>query len=185
VEPRLLAQFEAGPGVELWIGAPRLPAGDPAVEALLPVLLERAARAPSGPLDLTFTLQAQARAPLLIQAKAPRAERDALVPGCLAALDSLRRSGFSQEDLACALIQWKATNGALGLHPGTLLRDLGEGRLEPALAQAVDRVTLAAVNLALRAWLEPDRLRYLLLGADAPMLQAAEKAGLGPSAILN
>ena len=184
VEPRLLAEFEAGPGVELWIGAPPPPARDPAAETLLPVLLDRAARASSGPWDLTFTLPAGGRAPLLIQAKAPRTERHALVPGCLAALSSLRRSGFSQEDLACALIQWKAANGALGLHPGTLLRDLGEGRLEPDLARAVDRTTLAAVNQARRAWLEPERLRYLLLGADAPMLQAAEKAGLGPSAIL-
>ena len=148
---------------------------------ITPVLL---ARAPFGPWDPTFTLPAEGGAPLLIQAKAPRAEQDGLVPGCLAAMDALRRNGFSQEDLACARVQWKATNGALGLHPATLLRDLGQGRMEPALAQAVDRATLAAVNQALRAWLEPERLRYLLLGADAPMLQAAEKAGLGPSAIL-
>jgi acetyl-CoA acetyltransferase len=102
----------------------------------------------------------------------------------MAALAALRRHGFSREDLTCALIQWKAENGALGLHPGALLRALGQGRLEPDLARAVDRVTLAAVNQALQAWLEPDRLRYLLLGADAPMLQAAEQAGLAPSAIL-
>ena len=184
VEPRLLAVFEPSPGAEFWVGAPRPQAGDPGVEALLPGLLARSARALSGPFDMTFTLPAEGAAPLLIKAQAPREERNGLVPGCMAALAALRRNGFSREDLTCALIQWKAENGALGLHPGALLRALGQGRLEPDLARAVDRVTLAAVNQALQAWLEPDRLRYLLLGADAPMLQAAEQAGLAPSAIL-
>ena len=64
------------------------------------------------------------------------------------------------------------------------MRDLADGRLDPDLARAVDQVTLAQVDQALKAWLDPERLRYLLLGADAPMLQMAEKAGLKPSAVL-
>ena len=184
-EPRLLAVFESGPGAELWAGAPRpADAGGPAVAALLPILLARASRSHFGALEMTFQLPAQALAPLLIKAKVPLEDRDSLVPGFLAGLEALRSSGFSPEDLACALIQWKAENGALALHPEALVRAQAEGRLQPELARAVAQVTLKEIDRALKAWLEPERLRHLLLGADAPMLQAAEKAGLTPSAIL-
>jgi hypothetical protein len=102
----------------------------------------------------------------------------------MAALARLRDKGFSPEDLACALIQWKAENSALPLHPVALLRGMAEGRLDPGLARSVEQVTLKEIDQALQAWLAPDRLRFLLLGADAPLLQAAEKAGLKPSTIL-
>lgn len=184
-EPRLLAVFDTGPAAELWAGAPRpQEASGPAVEALLPILLTRASRARFGALGMTFRLPAEGRTPLLIQAKVPQEDHDSLVPGLLAGLLSLRDTGLSREDLACALIQWKAENGALALHPEALVRAQAEGRLRPDLARAVAHVTLPEINQALKDWLTPDRLRFLLLGADAPMLQAAEKAGLLPSAIL-
>jgi hypothetical protein len=181
-EPRLMAVFEPGPA-EFWAAASRPEASGPAVEALLPILLARASRARFGTFEMAFELPRDGRTPLLIKAKVPPADRDALVPGCTAALAALR-NGFSQEDLACALIQWKAENSALVLHPEALVRDLADGRLDPDLARAVDQVTLAQVDQALKAWLDPERLRYLLLGADAPMLQMAEKAGLKPSTVL-
>jgi hypothetical protein len=154
------------------------------VEALLPILLARASRSYFGTFEMTFLLPPDGRTPLLIKAKVPKADRDDLVPGFTAALAALRRNGFSQANLACALIQWKAENSSLALHPEAMLRELADGRLEPDLARAVDQVTLAQIDRALKAWLDPERLRFLLLGADAPMLQAAEKAGLTPTTIL-
>jgi predicted Zn-dependent peptidase len=182
--PRLLAVLEPSPATELWAGAPRPLASAPAVDALLPILLARWSRRQFGSLGMTFTLAQDARTPLLIKARVPSAERDGLVPGFMAALASLRRGGLSEQDLAFAVVQWKAENAALALHPEPLLRDLADGRLDPGLAQAVDRLTLTEVSQALQSWLDPDRLRYLLLGADAPMLQAAEKAGLAPSMVM-
>jgi len=183
-EPRLLAVFEPGPGAELWAGAPRPQQGcGPAETALLPILLARAARSFFGGFAMSFQL-APGGESLLIKAKVPSAQRDLLAAGVTAGLDRLRRSGFSIEDLGCAVIQWKAENAALPLHPGALLRRMLEGRLEPALARSVERVTLKDLDQALNAWLEPERVRFLLLGADAPMLQSAEKAGLTPSLIL-
>ena len=184
-EPRVLAVFESGPSAEVWAGAPRPGGtGNPAVTALLPILLARAARSRFSPLGMTFRLPQQPGSPLLIQAKVPLADRDALVPGFLAALESLRQTGFSPEDLACALIQWKAENSALALHPEVLVRETTSGRLDPGLAQSVDRLTLKEIDEVLGAWLAPERIRYLLLGADAPMLRAAEAAGLKPSAVI-
>jgi hypothetical protein len=181
-EPRLLAVLESSAGAELWAGAPAPAPGGPAVAALLPILLDRSSRAVFGTLQMHFRIPAQG--PLLIQAKAPQAGRDALVSGFTAGLERLRGTGFSPEDLARALVQWRAENLALGLHPEALLREDLDGQLDPALALAVDRLTLQDLNQALRAWLDPQRLRFLLLGADAPMVQAADKAGLKPSAIL-
>jgi hypothetical protein len=104
------------------------------------------------------------------------------VPGFAHGLEALRRDGISAADLAAALGQWKAENAALPLHPERLLRALLDGRLDPALLRAADAVTVRAVNDALGTLLSPDNLRFLLLGADAPQVQAAEKAGLGPAA---
>jgi len=182
-DPRLMAVFGAGPA-ELWAGAPPPEASGPAVAALLPILLARASRSRFGSFELTFQLPPDGRTPLLIKAKVPPADRDALVPGFTAALADLRRSGFSQRELAGALIQWKAENSALALHPEALVRALGDGRLDPDLARAVGQVTLAEIDQVLKAWLDPERLRFLMLGADAPMLQKAETAGLKPSTVL-
>lgn len=185
-EPLLLAVLVPGPGAELWVGAPRPgEAADPAVQALLPILLVRTARSFFGTFEMSFQLPAEGGSPLLIKAKVPRADRDGLVPGFLAALESLRHNGFSAEDLACALIQWKAEHSALPLHPEALTGAAGHGRLDPALVRAVEGVTLKQIDAALAAWLAPERIRFLLLGADAPMLQAAELAGLKPSAVLS
>jgi predicted Zn-dependent peptidase len=184
-EPRLLAVFEPGPGTELWAGAVRPDPARPGVDALLPILLTRASRALFGGFEMTFRLPPEGRTPLLILAKVASADRDALVPGFMAGLERLRGTGFTPEDLACALLQWKAENSALPLHPEALLRETLDGRLEPALAMAVEQVTLKDIDLALKAWLAPERLRFLLVGADAPMLQAAEQAGLKPSLVLS
>jgi hypothetical protein len=184
-EPKLLAVFEPSPEAELWLGAPHPDqASAPAVEALLPILLARASRSLFRTFGVTFQFQADGRSPLVIKAKASQADRDGLVPGCMAALDTLRRNGFSSEDLASALLQWKAENSALPLHPEALLRETLDGRLDPDLARAVGQLTLKEIDAALKVWLDPERVRYLLLGADAPMLQAAEKAGLKPSTVL-
>jgi hypothetical protein len=184
-EPRLLAVLEPSPGAEIWAGAP-CPAdpGGPAVRALLPTLLVRAARSFFGSFAMTFQLSADPQAPLLIKGRVPQADRDNLVSGFKAGLDGLRTSGFSADDLASALVKWKAENNALALHPEAMVRALIDGRLDPDLDQAVERVTLKEVDQALREWLDPERVRFLLLGADAPMIQAAEKAGLGPSALM-
>jgi predicted Zn-dependent peptidase len=184
-EPKLLAVLDPGPGVELWAGAVRPDPPRPGVEALLPILLTRASRARFGGFEMTFRLPAEGRTPLLIQAKVAQTDRDALVPGLMAGLERLRGTGFTPEDLACALIQWKAENSALPLHPEALLRAMADGRLDPALVRAVEQVTLKEIDQALKAWLAPERLRFLLLGADAPMLQAAEQAGLKPSLVLS
>jgi len=184
-EPRLLAVFAPGPGAELWAGAVRLGPARPGVEALLPILLTRASRALFGGFEMTFRLPPEGGTPLVIQAKVAQADRDTLVPGFMAGLQRLRETGFTPEDLACALIQWKAENVALPLHPEALLRESLDGRLEPGLALAVEQVTLKDLDLALKAWLAPERLRFLLVGADAPMLQAAEQAGLKPSLVLS
>lgn len=182
--PRLRAVLDPGPGAELWAGAPR-PAGarDPAAEALLPVLLARAVSGWFGEGGTRVELAAGGPGPLVLRARVPQGDRDRLVPGFTAALAALAARGFTAEDLARARLQWQAERAALPLHPEPMARELAGGRLDPALAAAVDRLEPGPVNAALRAWLDPARLRYLLLGADAPMVQAAEKAGLGPAAL--
>jgi hypothetical protein len=169
-----------GSGPELWAGVPRPAEGlDPGAEALLPGLLAESAPAIFGRLAMTFQLAP--RGPLVIKAKVPQEQRDSLVDGFTAGLEALRRTGISPADLAAARSQWKAENVALPLHPERLLRALLDGRLEPALLRAVDAETVQSMNQALGELLRPERLRYLLLGPDAPQVQAAEKAGLGPA----
>ena len=178
---RLRAVLDPGPGAELWVGAPR-PAGarHPAAEALLPVLLARAVHGWFGEGGTGVQLAGDGQGPLVIRARVSQGDRDRLVPEFTAALAALGSGGFTAQDLARARVQWQAERAALPLHPEALVKDLAGGRLDPALAGAVDRLELGAVNDALRTWLEPTRLRYLLLGADSEMVQAAEKAGLGP-----
>jgi hypothetical protein len=153
------------------------------VEALLPILLVRASRTVLGAWITSYQMDPGPSTPLVIKVRASRVGHEGLVQEFAAALETLRAQGFTANDLACALIQWKAENQALPLHPEALLRGQVRGRLDPDLAQAVERVTLREINETLKAWLQPGNLRFLLLGADAPMVQAAEKAGLGPVAI--
>lgn len=179
---RLRAVLDPGPGAELWAGAPRLAGtGNPAAEALLPVLMARAVQGWFG--EAATRVQQDPGGPLLIIARVAQGQRDRLVPGFAAALVSLRAQGCTADDLARARVQWQAGNAALPLHPEDLLRALAGGRLDPALARAVDRLTLAEMNEALKACLDPARMRYLLLGADAAMVQAADQAGLGPTVL--
>ena len=133
---------------------------------------------------LTKVLASQTLADDSDELKALQEQRDSLVDGFTAGLEALRRTGISPADLAAARSQWKAGNVALPLHPERLLRALLDGRLEPALLRAVDAVTVQSMNQALGDLLRPDRLRYLLLGPDAPQVQAAEKAGLGPAVMV-
>ena len=182
---RLLAPLGTQPGAELWAGAPRPATGTgPGVEALLPILLSRTAGRFFGTCAMTFQLSRGGRSPLVLKARLPQGERDELVPSFTAGLAGLRRAGFGADDLASALIQWKAENAALPLHPQQLLRALLDGRLDPALARAVEAVTLSDLEAVLKAWLEPERLQFLMLGADVTLVQAAEKAGLGPVLVL-
>jgi hypothetical protein len=183
-KPRSLAVLESRPGAELWAGSPKAEVGGTAVEVLLPILLSRTARAFFGGMEMAFRLDPGGQTPLLIKAKVAQAHRDGSPAGFLAGLEGLRTRGFTREDLAFARIQWEGENVALPLHPEALLRRIVDGRAGPALEQAVQRVTVAEVNQALKTLLAPDRLHYLLLGADAPLVQAAEKAGLGPTVLL-
>jgi hypothetical protein len=180
--PKLLAVLDSGPSVELWAGAPRPPdPGAPEVTALLPILLARSALAVPGAVALDFQMAPDVQGPLIIRARVPQADRDRLVPGLVKALEGLRARGCTGDDLACARFQWRAGNAALPLHPEALLRGFTDGRLDPGLAQAMDRLTPGQMTQAVQAWLDPGRLRYLLLGADAAMLQAVARAGLGPA----
>ena len=183
-KPRLLAVLESRPGAELWAGSPKAEVGGAAVEVLLPILLSRTARSCFGTMEMAFQLSPGGQTPLLIKAKVAQADRDGMPAGFLAGLERLRTRGFTREDLDFARVQWKGETVALPLHPEELLHRMVDGRVGPTLEQAVQRVTLAEVNQALKTLLVPDRLQYLLLGADAPMVQAAEKAGLGPSALV-
>lgn len=184
VQPRLRAVLDPGPGAELWVGAPQPPdTRNPAAEALLPVLLARATRGWFGEGGTRVQLAGDGTGPLVIRTRVPQGDRDRLVPEFTAALAALASRGFTSEDLARARVQWLAERAALPLHPEPMLRQLAGGRLDPALAGAVDRLEPGTVTDALKAWLDPARLRYLLLGADAGMVQAAEKAGLGPAVL--
>ena len=43
---------------------------------------------------------------------------------------------------------------------------------------------MAELNQALKTLLAPERLTFLLLGADAPLVRAVEQEGLGPVALV-
>jgi hypothetical protein len=183
-EPKLAAVLGADPATECWAGASRPPSGSsPAAEELLPWLLARTSRTGAEDVPLTIQLAPEGRS-LVLKARLPQDRRDLLLPGFLAALERMRRDGCDASDLEHARSRWRAANTALTLHPEALLDRLTAGRLDPALAKAVGDLTVADLNQAIRAWLAPERLRYLLLGADAAMVQQAEKAGLGPASTL-
>jgi len=189
-EPRLLAVLDATPGAELWAGAPRPAEGSgPAAEALLPLLLARVSWHYFGDLAPTFQLRPElggrpARC-LRIQLQVAGTARERMPGGFMAALEALRRDGFTAEDLADARNQWQHGRAARVLHPGQLLEGTLEGQLDPGLVRAVGQAALPELNQALRAWLDPERLRFLLLGADAALVQAAEKAGMAPSSLVS
>jgi hypothetical protein len=189
-EPRLLAVLDATPGAELWAGASRPAEGSgPAAEALLPLLLARVSWRCFGDLAPTFQLRPElggrpARC-LRIQLQVAGAARERMPAGFMGALEALRRDGFSAEELADARSQWQQGRAALVLHPDQLLERTLDGQLDPGLIRAVDQATLAELNQALRAWLDPQRFRFLLLGADAALVQAAEKAGMAPSTLIS
>ena len=181
---RLLAVLETRAGIELWAGAPKADSVRTAVEVLLPILLARTSRTFFGGMDMAFRLDPGSRAPLLIKAKVPLAGQDGLAAGFLAGLNGLRTRGFSLEDLEFARIQWRGENLALSLHPEDLLHRIADGLVGPALEQAVETVTVAELNQALKTLLAPERLTFLLLGADAPLVRAVEQEGLGPVALV-
>jgi hypothetical protein len=180
--PHFAALLEGGPGSELWAGVQRIGPGAAGVEEVLAILLERTSRTPSIGLKLTFSLLGGG--PLLVKAEGRDAARDTLVAGLVEALAQLRTKGFSDEDLQRAKVQWRARKAALPLHPEAMVHQILLNALNPSTDQAVEALTVKEVNAAITAWLEPERLRYLLLGGDAGMLQAAKDAGLGAASLV-
>jgi predicted Zn-dependent peptidase len=179
--PRFAALLEGGTVAELWVGAIRKDSERPELEEVLGLLLEGISLTPFDGLDLAVSLQPSG--PMLLKATGGDAARATLVSGLVVALDLLRTKGFSDGDLARAKERWRARNEARPLHPEAMARRLLRGA-EPVSASAVEAVTAKDVNAALAAWLEPERLRFLLLGGDAAMLQAGEKAGLGKAVLV-
>jgi hypothetical protein len=51
-------------------------------------------------------------------------------------------------------------------------------RIDLTFVQLVELVTVDEINKAIKAWLNPERIRILLLGANMPKKQDIEKAGL-------
>jgi len=179
--PRFSALLDGGAVAELWAGAVRRGTGRPEVEALLPVLLEGISLTPFDGLDLTVSLQPSG--PMLLKATGRDAARATLVGGLAVALDLLRTRGFSEGDLDRAKVRWRARRATRTLHPESLVRRLPL-EAEAVAEGAVEALTPEAVNGALATWLEPEGMRFLLLGGDAAMLQAGEKAGLGKAVLI-
>jgi predicted Zn-dependent peptidase len=180
--PHFAAVLEGGSGAELWAGVQRVGTSAAGVEEVLAILLERTSRTPTTGLKLSFLLEDGG--PLLIKAEGRDAARDTLVAGLVEALAQLRTQGFSAEDLGRAKVQWRARKAALPLHPELLVHQILRKAPGPALDQAVEALTVKDVNAAMTAWLEPARLRFLLLGGDAGVLQAAKDAGLGAASLV-
>ena len=179
--PRFSALLDGGAVAEVWAGAIRKGPGRPEVEALLSVLLEGIALTPFDGLDLTVSLEPAG--PMLLKATGRDAAKATLVGGLMVALDLLRTRGFSDGDLARAKVRWRARKVTRTLHPDSLVRGLLQDP-EPIPDQAVEALTPEVVNAALATWLEPEGMRFLLLGGDAGMLQAGEKAGLGKAVLV-
>lgn len=179
--PRFAALLEGGATAELWAGAIRKDAGRPEVEALLRELFKGIALTPFDGLDLTVTLQPSG--PMILKATGRDAAKATLVPGLKVALDLLRTQGFSDGDVERAKVRWRGRDAARPLHPENLVRQVLR-ESGPDLGRAVEDLTAKDVNAALAAWLEPDGVRFLLLGGDAGMVQAGEKAGLGKAVLV-
>ena len=177
---RFAALLEGGARAELWAGAIRPGPVRPELEELLAILLEGIALTPYDGLDLTAALEPGG--PIRFKATGRDANRLTLVPGLMVALDLLRNKGFSEGDLERAKVLWRARNAARTLHPAAQVRQL---LLEPAsaTAAAVAGLTIQEVDAALAAWLQPEAMRFLLLGGNQAMLQAGEKA-LGTAILL-
>jgi hypothetical protein len=166
---------------ELWAGSPVPADVPPALLEILGVLLE-ALPSEAAP-GIQRTCRVGPDQPFLLKLKAGTDTRDGLPTVLLASLASLRTQGFTAADLDRARIRWKARRAALPLHPADLLHRLQAGALDPAFDRGVDALDVGTVNAALARILDPAALRYLLLGADASQVQAAEKAGLGPATL--
>jgi len=174
---RLVASLDPSPEAELWAG--REPYAGPAeVGELLAILLEQGPRAVAPGLALACSLESGR--PLLIKLKAGAAGRAVLVGGLRSTLEDLRSRGFTAQEVTRARLRWKARLTALPLHPGDLIHRYGQGVLDPGFQAKVEAVGVQQINSALASLLAPDALRYLLLGGDDELVQAAEKAGLGP-----
>ena len=179
--PRFAALLEGGASAELWAGAIRKGPGRPEVEALLRELFEGIALTPFDGLDLAVTLQPAG--PMILKATGRDTAKATLVSGLKVALDLLRTQGFSEGDVERAKVRWRGREAARPLHPENLVRQVLR-ESGPDLGRAVEALAAKDVNAALAAWLEPDGLRFLLLGGDAGMIQAGEKAGLGKAVLV-
>jgi hypothetical protein len=179
----LVALLEGGTRAELWAGGRAPVQARPALDELLAILLETLPVAEDA-VAVRCQLAPGGTDPILLKVEAAEPGREALVPALVALLERLRRHGFTQVELDLARLRWQAERAAQSLHPKALLSRTLQGRLEPGLEGAVAAASLAEVNARLALWLDPAGLRCLLLGADAALLQAALKAGLGPAELV-
>jgi predicted Zn-dependent peptidase len=167
---------------ELWAGGPPLVGASPALMEVLGLLVEDLPKAVAPGVRRACTVGPGR--PLVIKLRAEGAAREVL-PGVLqATLSALHTHGFTAADLDRARRRWKAQRAVLPLHPADLLDQLQKGTLDPAFERAVDALDPAAVNAALARLLDPTTLRCLALGADAALVQAAEKAGFGRAVLV-
>ena len=177
---RLLAVLDPSPDAELWAG--REPgACPPAVAELLGLLLDHLPQGPGPGTRSTGTCRAGD--PVVVRVKAGPADREGLVAALEAVLARLR-GGVSAQDLDRLRQRWKARKAALALHPRDLIRALADGSVDPALEAKVDALRPEDFNAALKTLLAPGSLRFLLVGGDARVAQAAEKAGFGPATLM-
>ncbi|HLO66999.1 MAG TPA: insulinase family protein [Holophaga sp.] len=169
--PRLRTVLDDSLDAELWAGVDAS-ALDRPVRELLGLLLEQVPPVAGPGIILGCGLKGERI--LLVKAKAGAGGRDGLVKALLGTLDQLRGQGFSERDVERARVRWKARVASLPLHPRDQVHAIQEGLTDPALARAVDQVGAKEVAEGLRRILDPAGLKFLLLGADAALVRAAE-----------
>lgn len=176
------AVLENRDAAELWAGEPPLAEASPALMEVLGLLVEDLPKAVAP--GVRRTCAVGPGQPLVIKLRAEGAAREVL-PGVLrGTLSALRTRGFTAADLDRARRRWKARRAALPLHPADLLDQLQKGNLDPAFEGSVDAVDPGAIQAVLARLLDPASLRCLALGADASLVQAAEKAGFGKAVLV-
>lgn len=89
-------------------------------------------------------------------------------------LEALRQRGFSATDLDQAKAAWMAGRTLWTLHPDALIAQaLGAARGRSAQPDQVEALTLAALNAALRRWLDPARCQVGAAGDPAVLVAPA------------
>lgn len=175
---KITAISEIESGVELWAGAP-CPSSDiaQATRILLPIALNQTVKSFSNDFQMVVSLSENLQS-LFIKTQIPKIDRDRRIIEFISSLDKLQKNQISSEDLRRALIQWKSENNALALHPAKLLHQAAIDRIDSAFLRSVELVTVDDINQAIKLWLNPERIRMLLLGANIPSKESMEKLGL-------